>query len=113
MAVRSKQLVAPQALSANNVDGVLYTVPAGETALVKGIRIVNTSSGSSATVKLRTTTSAGTIWKQVTIPAASEHRDDSWTAFPAGTVLRGRVVENIGAVVIITISGAELEGQAD
>lgn len=113
MAVRSKLLWGPVGLNPNNVDAVLYTVPSGETALIKGLRIVNTSSGSSATVKLRSGTSSSTIFKQVVIPAGTEHIDDSWTCFPAGTVIRGRIVENIGSVVIITASGAELEGEAD
>jgi len=113
VALRSKTLVGPVALSANNVDSVLYTVPSGETAILRSIRIVNTNSGSSATVKLRKTTSAGTIWKQVVIPAATEHRDETWTCFVDGDTIRGRVVENLGATVIITISGAELEGIAD
>lgn len=92
---------------------MLYTVPSGETTIIRSIRIVNTSSGSQATVKLRKTTSAGTIWKQVVVPIATEHRDETWTVFLDGDTIRGRVVENIPGAVIIMISGAELEGLAD
>lgn len=112
MTVRSKTLAGPTLITGNNVDTTVYTVPSGATAVLRSIRLVNTSSGASATVKLRTTSSSGTIFKQVAIPLASEHRDDTWTCFGPGTDIRARVVENIGNVVTITISGAELDGVA-
>lgn len=111
MAVRSKLLVS--ALFASSGASLIYTVPAGETVLVKRIQIVNggTTGTSVQYVSYDDGVGGPTIYTHVASVAQGQGVDlETWLALPAGYELS--ILRTQGGISV-TMSGAELEGIAD
>lgn len=109
MAVRSKLLAAYVTVGSGNVS--IYTVPAGETALLKQLSIVNTQQGLPQSCTVRATIN-GTdkIFVSRQIAGGEDEQISLFHCFPPGVVIK------VGAPVAgvhFLLSGAELEGVAD
>lgn len=102
-----------QTVLATSGEGELYPVPSGKTAIVKGIRLVNTGTGSAVIniyVKRGTGTSYRILPKDLTLaPGAAFIDSDELTleglAGTDGDRIRG--LANSGATVDCVISGVE------
>lgn len=109
MAVRSKRLWNPTVVGVTDV--VLYTCPAGETALLKCLTLVNNAAvNTSLIVKLNSVSNSGAIVEATVNNGVSEYYPDLFVVLHPGDVLRA--VAGL-ASVIVTGFGAELEGTAD
>lgn len=109
MAVRSKRLWGPTAVGTGNT--VVYTCPAGETALLKHISLANvTALSQTLRLRLNGTNQTDNI-VDVAIPSTSAIQlTDLFIVLHPGDVLRAI---SSSANCIVTGYGAELEGVAD
>ena len=90
---------------------VLYTCPAGETALLKTLTLVNNFGINNAiALKLNGTTNAAAILETVVAPNEGTVLTELFIVLEPGDILRG-IAAN--ASVIFAGFGAELEGVAD
>ena len=107
MAVRTK-LLAEYVTTAANV--VIYTVPAGKTALLKFVTAVNTVALGQNTVSLRANVS-GTdrIFLYETMGSQTGTFWSMFVALPPGATVKAG---STTAGVHLTLSGAELDGVA-
>lgn len=110
MAVRSKRLFGPTAVS-NASSVILYTCPAGETALIKHVEVgPGGIGGTDVTVYLNASAPNNRIHVH-RIGNGDWHTERSifWVLHPGDTL---RAITNLGTVVMSGF-GAELEGVAD
>lgn len=104
MAVRSNRLAGPVSVSGS---ASVFTVPAGRTAIVKQISIVNFGAGSSTvTLYLNGTASGDALDRRSVGAGTTFHVIDIWWVFEPGDVMW------VGASAAATVSvhGALLEG---
>lgn len=111
MAVRTKQLASGRRV--DNTLGVVYTVPADETAIVKTVRLVNLSTSTAAVVIVAMDAGAfdNTLWLEQSIGPRAYIEVLTWTVLPPGATI---AVQGPGTPAVnYWISGTELEGVAD
>lgn len=109
MAVRSKRLFGPLALG-TGVTGI-YQCPAGETAIIKHISLVNPAAlATTVTLYLGGSASTNRMWLEPIAGTAGLQFVDLFIVLADGETLRGQT-GNSGT--LITAYGAELEGVAD
>lgn len=109
MAVRSKRLFGPTSVSTGST--LVYTCPAGETALLKHLSIANLAAlGNTWSLRLNGTGGAQTI-AAGTVPAGEAVQlTGLFVVMHPGDTLRCTAGQ---ASVALTAFGAELEGVAD
>lgn len=105
MADTAKRHAGPLLLT--TAEQTLYTVPASTTAIVRGIRIANTSAAA-VTVKLSIgADAAGTrLMSDVPIPANSVYDWSGFLVLATANTLRGQA--GTTNVLTITVSGVEV-----
>jgi len=109
VAVRSKRLWGPTSVGTTAV--VLYTCPAGETALLKGVHAFNPGAlGVTVTYTLNGTGNSNTILTTSSSSGNINADREQWIVLHPGDVLRA--VGSAGTTYV-TGFGAELEGVAD
>lgn len=113
MAVHTKKLVAVSPAGAGLA--VVYTVPSGETTIVKTLRIFNASAANRTVIVRATSTSPGTVSVDLvpaTVLAAGAVLavNDLWHVLAAGDQIS---YDAGGSNCRIWVSGTELEGVAD
>lgn len=109
MTTRSKPLVAPSLVP--TAIATAYTVPAGETALVKWVSAYNANAGAQL-LTLWIDPGSGAVRQLVqVIPAASTVQVALWWPLKPGWLLRWTA--SLAGAVACGIYGAELEGVAD
>lgn len=114
MAVRSKQLVAARVGNGATIMPI-YTVPSGETTLLKSLAARNRS-GAARVLKLtwRTSAGAGNQWFELAMAAGATHYVDLWLVMQEGDVLSQSGTAGDGTdSFFLWLSGSELEGVAD
>lgn len=112
MAVRSKAL-AQFALVSPTAGVAIYTVPSGETAIVKRIIFHPMSATTNCTVyigRVGISTTSNLLWR-ATVNIGVPVELETWAVFPAGFVIWAAAVGN--SVTRVSLYGAELEGAAD
>jgi len=111
VAVRTKLLAAGR--RTDSTLATVYTVPAGETAIVKEVTVTNLSGSASALVTIALDAGAfdNTLWMEFVIAPRVFRRESMWMVVPAGATIgvQGPGTPNIN----FWISGTELEGVAD
>lgn len=109
MAVRSKRLWGP--LTVTTSTQLVYTCPAGETALVKLVTAVNIAALGSTLLSLRVN---GALGGQLVAQRSVANGGDEWVegflVLNPGDTLRATASQ---ASLIVSGFGAELEGFAD
>jgi hypothetical protein len=111
MAVRTKQLASGRSTSAT--PAVVYTVPAGETAIVKSWNLfnINATTGTLVQILVDTATNNQTVYTEINMAARTRVAELAWLVLPPGAEI---AISNSAAVgVNFWISGTELEGVAD
>ena len=109
MAVRSKRLAGPTALAAGS--NLLYTCPSGETALVKFVTIVNAGAvGRAVTIYVGSAVAAHAVYSTALAVGASQTLDWFLVLHPGEEL---RAAPSAATDVVVSVSGAELEGVAD
>lgn len=109
MGVRSKRLWGPTIVSTGNVD--LYTVPDGETALVKHLGLVNNAAVNNfIALSVNSVASSSRIYTATVAPGAGPGDKDLFIVLQPGDVLKATASF---ATMVVTGFGAELEGVAD
>lgn len=111
MAVRSKQLGAGR-LSTASLE-VVYTVPSGETAIVKSFDFTNLSTSSTAKIVVGVDVPGfdNTLYFEQVLAAREGVHHERWLVLPAGASI-GLIGPGTPAINY-WISGAELLGVAD
>lgn len=108
MSVRSKRLFGP--ISVGNGVSVLYTCPAGRTAVLKSLTLVNGFNVvNSLAIALGAQASANFLWEGNVDPSASTVLNELFIVLQPGDVLRAQATSSF---VVITGFGAELLGVA-
>lgn len=111
MAVRTKLLASGRRTDSSLAT--VYTVPEGETCIVKRIVIVNLSTTTSATYLIAMDAGAfdNTLWREEGLAARKSADIDTWQVLPPGSTI---AIQGPGTPAInFWISGTELEGVAD
>lgn len=111
MAVRTKQLASGR--STSSTATVVYTVPAGETAIVKAIDICNINGTTATEVVIACDAGAFnvTAYARIGLSALGFQHLERWLVLPPDAEIS---IHNSAAVnVNYWISGTELEGVAD
>jgi hypothetical protein len=111
MGVRSKRLWGPTQLPVATTV-TLYTVPSGETALVKWITVANSNAAVQRVELAIQTTAATATGFRMDLAALEVRQLEVWWALPAGEIIRALGTPG-HAALRISGYGAELEGAAD
>lgn len=105
MTTRSHRLIDPAVLSA--ADATYYTVPAERVALVKSMRLVNTTGADVLVdVALNVLDAAHALFWQALVPAGGIVNDSSWWVAEPGDEIHARA--DHPDAVVLWASGAEL-----
>lgn len=107
MAVRTKRLA--QGTRAAGTDAVVYTCPAGETAILKDIRFWNNTTGSVRSLVYVDSGPALCLILDVTAPAGEARGLAVWVVLAPGDTLR---VASLSGQTNFRLSGTELSGVA-
>lgn len=111
MSARSKRLGGPVNVAVTD-NVVLYTCPAGKTAAVKSIRIVNDSSQAARVVAAIGASYAGLLVLSATVASKAQYIDPDTdpVVLHAGQVLRfAQDSAGGGGTVVVTVSGMEVD----
>lgn len=108
MTVRSRRLLGPVELT--GTPTVLYTVPAGRTALCKALRVVNTDAATDhwVSVAVNGVTEADCWLWEAPVGAGKVFGDQVWSVLEAGDALY--LWADVPGVLTASWSGAELAG---
>lgn len=107
MAVRTKCLVAPQSVPTG--PSVIYTVPAGETTIVKFVALVN-SGATDRNVSIYVDSGSGRVRVGlIAVLAQTDTQLEVWWVLQPGWVLEW----GASSGVVGSLHGTELEGVAD
>jgi len=111
MPVRTKLLAAGRVSTATTT--VVYTVPAGETAILKSIKLanVNTTTAVTAVILMDAGAFNQTIFQRHFLDANTDDYVDLWVVCPPGCEIA--ILLNTAIGVNFWLSGTELEGVAD
>jgi hypothetical protein len=111
VAVRTKRLAAGRKSTTGTT--VIYTCPAGETAIVKRVTLYNLNASTNNLISVLLTLGAfadTTVWQQNFPASSGVYLDVWWVLGPGGTLGLSQTTA-IGTNYLI--SGTELEGVAD
>ena len=109
MAVRSKRLAGPATVAANG-SATLYTTPAGETALIKGVTLFAQTASTVAYLGINGLTSGNLILAEPVALGDGVTLQTFWVLHPGDTLEAYAVA---AGALTVSIHGAELEGVAD
>lgn len=109
MAVRSKRLWSGSATAVANTNVLVYTVPSGETALVKTL-IVHNQSASTSVLQVRQGTGTANVMYLQSLEAGEHRIVELWVVVPETTPIN---IQSTVAGVRCQGYGTELEGVAD
>lgn len=92
---------------------VIYTVPPGETAIIKSLGVTNLNASTTVVVFILIDAGAfnQTTFERLTLAPAAHAYRDWWIVLPPGAEVAIQLTEAVG--VNFWLSGTELEGVAD
>lgn len=107
--VRTTRLFGPVGVT-NAAPQTIYTVPAGRTAIIRGLWVTNATSGTRKwALTLNGTTSAKQLLNYITLTSQANYQSELWWVLNENDVLRG-YSDSATVDVILTAFGVLLPG---